>query len=80
MFFYRKEQNQDVYKRQIPVCIHLDHAFDLSLIERAVKSGYTSVMLDVSNLPLEENIAQTKRAVGPVSYTHLFCPGGTGAG
>ncbi|WP_195283600.1 class II fructose-bisphosphate aldolase [Harryflintia acetispora] len=48
----------------IPVCIHLDHAFELSLIERAVKSGYTSVMLDVSNLPLEENIAQTKRAVG----------------
>lgn len=48
---------------KIPVCIHLDHAKDYSLIERAIKVGYTSVMYDGSQLPLEENIKNTKDVV-----------------
>ncbi len=46
----------------IPVVLHLDHATDLVSIERAVELGFTSVMLDGSALPFEENVAITRRA------------------
>lgn len=44
----------------VPVGIHLDHATDLSVIEMALQSGYTSVMFDGSRLPIEENIRRTR--------------------
>lgn len=47
----------------VPVCIHLDHSFQYEWIEKAVCSGYTSVMLDVSDKSFEENIRLTKKAV-----------------
>lgn len=48
---------------KVPVCIHLDHAKNLEIIEEAIKAGYTSVMYDGSQLPIEENISYTKKAV-----------------
>lgn len=48
---------------QIPVCIHLDHAKDFNLIVKAIMAGYTSVMYDGSQLPIEENIKNTKEIV-----------------
>ncbi|PAB59283.1 class II fructose-bisphosphate aldolase [Anaeromicrobium sediminis] len=48
---------------KVPVCIHLDHAKSYELIARAIKAGYTSVMYDGSQLPLEENIRNTKEVV-----------------
>lgn len=48
---------------QIPVCIHLDHAKDFNLIVKAIMAGYTSVMYDGSQLPIEENIKNTKEVV-----------------
>jgi fructose-bisphosphate aldolase, class II len=47
----------------VPVCVHLDHAKEYALIEKAIEAGYTSVMYDGSQLPLEENIKNTKKAV-----------------
>lgn len=47
----------------VPVCLHLDHGDSFELAVRAVKEGYTSVMIDGSKLPFEENIALTKRVV-----------------
>lgn len=47
----------------IPVCVHLDHATDLCLIEKAIEYGYSSVMYDGSVLPLDENIRKTKEVV-----------------
>ena len=47
----------------IPVALHLDHASKLEDIEGALKGGFSSVMVDGSRLPLEENIAITKSAV-----------------
>jgi len=44
-------------KTKVPVCIHLDHGSSLAQIMLAIKSGFTSVMIDGSSLPLEENIA-----------------------
>ena len=44
----------------IPVCIHLDHS-GWGPIVRAVRAGFTSVMIDASSLPFEENAAITKK-------------------
>lgn len=50
-------------KYTIPIVLHLDHALDYSLIERAVQYGFTSVMYDGSMLTFEENVANTKKVV-----------------
>jgi ketose-bisphosphate aldolase len=41
----------------VPVVLHLDHTFERSVIEAAIEAGFTSVMIDQSANPLEENIA-----------------------
>ena len=43
----------------VPVALHLDHGDSFALCAQALRSGYTSVMIDGSKLPLEENIALT---------------------
>lgn len=45
----------------IPVVMHLDHGNGFDLAVRAIKEGYTSVMIDGSHFDFEENIALTKR-------------------
>ena len=45
----------------VPVCLHLDHTYDEDIIFRALKAGFSSVMFDGSQLPLEENISRTKK-------------------
>ncbi len=47
----------------IPVVLHLDHASHLELVQEAVDNGFTSVMIDGSSLPFDENVALTKAAV-----------------
>lgn len=47
-------------KATVPVVIHLDHGQMLEQIMRAIRTGYTSVMIDASALPFEENIAITR--------------------
>jgi fructose-bisphosphate aldolase, class II len=45
----------------VPVCIHLDHCDDEDRILAALKAGFTSVMYDGSQLPLQNNIQNTFR-------------------
>jgi fructose-bisphosphate aldolase class II len=47
----------------IPMALHLDHGRDQEIISRCIQGGFTSVMIDASHLPLEENIKETKRVV-----------------
>ena len=47
----------------IPVVIHLDHGSSIKQIVRAIKCGYTSVMIDGSHKSFEENIKITKQVV-----------------
>ena len=47
----------------VPVCLHLDHGSSFELAVQAVKEGYTSVMIDGSKLPFEENIDVSARVV-----------------
>ncbi|PSW21736.1 ketose-bisphosphate aldolase [Photobacterium sanctipauli] len=45
----------------VPVCLHLDHTYEEEIVFRALKAGFSSVMFDGSQLPLEENIARTRK-------------------
>lgn len=47
----------------VPVAMHLDHGDSYALCARAFRAGYTSIMIDGSKLPLEENIALTRSVV-----------------
>jgi fructose-bisphosphate aldolase class II len=48
----------------IPIALHVDHGRDLGLIKDCLKRGWTSVMIDGSHLPFEENVKVTKKVVG----------------
>ncbi|MBO3063495.1 ketose-bisphosphate aldolase [Mammaliicoccus fleurettii] len=48
---------------KVPVVIHLDHGGTLYDVTRAIRNGYTSVMIDASTKSFEDNIAITKKVV-----------------
>lgn len=48
-------------KASVPVCLHLDHGSSFELAVQAVKTGYTSVMIDGSHEDFEGNIAVSKK-------------------
>jgi len=54
-------------KSPVPVALHLDHGKDLDSCIAAIAGGYTSVMIDGSSLPFEENVALTREVV---KYAH----------
>ena len=45
---------------KVPVCVHLDHGTSLSMVYKALRLGFTSVMMDASALPYAENLRLTK--------------------
>jgi ketose-bisphosphate aldolase len=47
----------------VPVVLHLDHCQDLEVIRRCIEAGWTSVMIDASSRPFEENLALTGRVI-----------------
>lgn len=47
----------------VPVALHLDHGSSFEAVMKAIHYGCTSVMLDGSSLPFEENVALTKKVV-----------------
>jgi ketose-bisphosphate aldolase len=47
----------------VPMALHLDHTHDLDIIRRAIDASFSSVMIDASDLPLDENIALTSGVV-----------------
>ena len=56
-------------ENDIPIVLHFDHASDVDLIKEAVKAGYTSVMIDGSRLPYEENVEITSEVV---EFAHKY--------
>ena len=68
---------------KVPVAVHLDHGTTLGCIQQALDLGFTSVMFDGSHLPVEENIAMTKKVIEmakPYSATveaEIGCVGGS---
>lgn len=47
----------------IPIAFHLDHGQDIDTIRKAIAIGYSSVMIDASHDPFEQNIQKTKKIV-----------------
>ena len=56
---------------EIPIALHLDHGPDFETCKACIDGGFTSVMIDGSHLPFEENIALTKKVV---EYAHAHNP------
>lgn len=51
----------------LPICVHLDHGDSFETCKSCIDGGFTSVMIDGSHLPLEENIKVTRQVV---EYAH----------
>jgi len=47
----------------VPIALHLDHCKDLRLIKECIESGWTSVMIDASSKPFEENLSLSTEVV-----------------
>ncbi|TVY08464.1 class II fructose-bisphosphate aldolase [Paenibacillus cremeus] len=58
---------QAAKQASVPVCVHLDHGKNLESCIEAIEHGFSSVMYDGSQLPLEENIRRTKEIA---DYAH----------
>lgn len=63
----------EAQKVTVPVCLHLDHGSSFDLAMQAMKAGYTSVMIDGSGLPLEENIAVSKKVADVAQALQIPC-------
>ena len=53
----------------VPIGLHLDHGKSYEHVKACVDAGFTSIMIDASHLPFEENIKEVKRAV---EYCHFY--------
>ncbi len=57
------------YNSNIPIALHLDHGDSFELCKAAIEMGFSSVMIDGSKLPYEENVALTKKVV---DFAHQY--------
>lgn len=48
-------------RTRTPVALHLDHGADYAMVLQALRAGFTSVMIDASHHPFEENVALTRQ-------------------
>ncbi|MBE7722356.1 class II aldolase [Lacrimispora indolis] len=53
----------------MPVALHLDHGKTYEDVKSCVNAGFTSIMIDASHMPYEDNIKETRRAV---EYCHFY--------
>ncbi|MEE1113120.1 MAG: class II fructose-bisphosphate aldolase [Bacteroidales bacterium] len=54
---------------EIPIVLHLDHGDSFEICKSCIEYGFSSVMIDGSHLPYEENVALTKKVV---DYAHQY--------
>ena len=65
--YLRKLVEAAIEDSDLPIVLHLDHGEDFEICKQCVDDGFTSVMIDASHRPFEENIEITKRVV---EYAH----------
>ena len=58
-----------VIETGLPICLHLDHGDSFELCKACVDDGFSSVMIDASSKPFEENVALTRQVV-EYAYAH----------
>lgn len=64
-----RESAKELKLKEIPIALHLDHGDSYELCVSCIESGFSSVMIDGSHLPYEENVALTKKVV---EYAHKY--------
>lgn len=65
--YLRKLVEAAIEDSNLPICLHLDHGEDFEICKACIDNGFTSVMIDGSKYPFEENIELTKKVV---EYAH----------
>ena len=65
--YLRKMAEAASEETDVPFVLHLDHGADFDICKACIDDGFTSVMIDGSHLPFEENVAVTRRVV---EYAH----------
>ena len=63
------EMLKEMKEGPVPVALHLDHGDSFELCKSCIENGFSSVMIDGSHLPYEENIKLTRQVV---EYAHKF--------
>lgn len=63
----------------VPIALHLDHGKSLKSVLECIRAGFTSVHIDASDLPLDENIYLTKRVVEIAHAKNVWVQGEVGA-
>ena len=58
-----------VKDKETPIGLHLDHGKSFADVKACIDAGFTSIMIDMSHLPFEENMAESKRAA---EYCHMY--------
>lgn len=69
---------EEAINASVPVCIHLDHGSSFAQIMGAIQSGFTSVMIDASTQPLEENIKICKQVAALAHAVNVSVEGELG--
>lgn len=64
--------------KDIPVALHLDHGRSFHSITECIKAGFSSVMIDASDLSIEENVALTRQVVEFAHEKKVFVQGELG--
>jgi len=63
IFEFGKIAVEMAQKALVPVAVHLDHGQELEQVVKAIRAGFTSVMVDRSTLPFDENVKAVKEIV-----------------
>ncbi len=66
---FMKELAKEHKLKEIPIAMHLDHGDSFELCKSCVDMGFSSVMIDGSHLPYDENVELTKKVV---EYAHKY--------
>ena len=69
--YLRKMVEAAVEDTNLPIVLHLDHGADFEMCKDCIDGGFTSVMIDASSKPFEENIEITRKVV---EYAHAHKP------
>ena len=69
---------EEAINASVPVVIHLDHGSSVTQVMGAIRAGFTSVMIDASELPLEQNIAACREVVALAHAVNVSVEGELG--
>ena len=70
---YAAMVRSEAERAEVPVCLHLDHGPSYETAVRCIVAGYSSVMMDGSKLPFEDNIKVSKQVADMAAAVGIPC-------